>query len=162
MEESTRASGEPITGNAKQLIDRFLGSWLSIEREFGALVRSQMQEDMTSDQYYLLQTIIQRGPCTSSELADAFKVVKSSITAIVTRLVDRGLIERTRNEQDRREVYLTLTERGREMAVQAEQRITESFAKYLKHFSEDEVETVLAAFDRLAMLVKEDGGREKK
>ncbi|GGN90761.1 MarR family winged helix-turn-helix transcriptional regulator [Saccharibacillus kuerlensis] len=160
--EEPKGMPNPVTENAKQLIDRFLGSWIAIEREFGALVRSQMQEDMTSDQYYLLQTIIQRGPCTSSELAEAFKVVKSSITAIVTRLVDRGLIERTRSEQDRREVYLTLTERGRDMAVQAEQRITESFAKYLEHFEEKEVETVLAAFDKLAMLVKEDGGSEKK
>ena len=162
MDEPVRTTGELPPEDAKRLINRFLDSWLAIEREMGSVVRRQMQEDLTNDQYYVLQTIMQRGPCTSSELAETFKVVKSSITAIVTRLVDRGLIERTRSEEDRREVYLSLTERGRRIAEQVEQRISESVGSYLSHFEEKEIEMVMSAFERLARLVVEDGGREQE
>ncbi|OWA33708.1 hypothetical protein B9G55_20435 [Saccharibacillus sp. O16] len=162
MDEQSHPNTEISAIDAKKLIDRFLASWLTIERGMGAVVRSQMQEALTSDQYYLLQHIMQHGPRTSSELAETFKVVKSSITAIVTRLVDRGLIERTRSEADRREVYLSLTEHGLQMAERVDQRISEAVGGYLKHFREEEIETVLSGFERLAKLVMEDGGREKK
>ncbi|MDO3410758.1 MarR family transcriptional regulator [Saccharibacillus sp. CPCC 101409] len=162
MDGSIRMTGDLPPEDAKRLINRFLESWLAIEREMGTVVRRQMQEDLTNDQYYLLQKIMQSGPCTSSELAETFKVVKSSITAIVTRLVDRGLIERTRSEEDRREVYLSLTERGHRIAEQVEQRISESVGSYLSHFEEKEIEMVMSAFERLARLVVEDGGRDKE
>lgn len=162
MDERTRKDAELPAVDAKKLIDRFLASWLTVERGMGSMVRSHMQEDLTSDQYYLLQHIMQHGPRTSSELAETFKVVKSSITAIVTRLVDRGLIERTRSEADRREVYLSLTERGQQIAEQVDQRISEAVGVYLQHFKEEEIETVLSGFERLARLVIEDGGREKE
>lgn len=162
MSERTRTNAELPPVDAKKLIDRFLASWMTVERGMDAMVRSLIHEDLTSDQYYLLQHIMQQGPRTSSELAETFKVVKSSITAIVTRLVDRGLIERTRNESDRREVYLSLTERGRQIAEQVDHRISETVGVYLGHFKEEEIETVLSGFERLARLVVEDGGREKK
>ncbi|CAM3432882.1 MULTISPECIES: MarR family winged helix-turn-helix transcriptional regulator [Saccharibacillus] len=162
MDEQTSAHGQLPPEDAKKLINRFLDSWLAIEREMGTVMRRQMQEELTNDQYYLLQHIMQRGPRTSSELAETFKVVKSSITAIVTRLVDRGLIERTRSEADRREVYLSLTERGHRIAEQVEQRVSESVGGYLSHFEQQEIEMVMAAFEKLAGLVIEDGGREKK
>ncbi|QDH22797.1 MarR family winged helix-turn-helix transcriptional regulator [Saccharibacillus brassicae] len=162
MDEQTSAHGQLPPEDAKKLINRFLDSWLAIEREMGTVMRRQMQEELTNDQYYLLQHIMQRGPRTSSELAETFKVVKSSITAIVTRLVDRGLIERTRSESDRREVYLSLTERGQRIAEQVEQRVSESVGGYLSHFEQQEIEMVMAAFEKLAGLVIEDGGREKK
>lgn len=162
MDEQTSAHGQLPPEDAKKLINRFLDSWLAIEREMGTVMRRQMQEELTNDQYYLLQHIMQRGPRTSSELAETFKVVKSSITAIVTRLVDRGLIERTRSEADRREVYLSLTERGQRIAEQVEQRVSESVGGYLSHFEQQEIEMVMAAFEKLAGLVIQDGGREKK
>ncbi|MCQ4087132.1 MarR family winged helix-turn-helix transcriptional regulator [Saccharibacillus sp. JS10] len=162
MGKQLRKSQERPPEDTKKLIDRFLDSWLSIEREMGSVVRRQMPLDLTNDQYYLLQHIMQHGPRTSSELADTFKVVKSSITAIVTRLVDRGLIERTRSEEDRRTVYLSLTESGQQIAQQVEQRISEAVGGYLSHFEEQEISMVMSAFERLAELVIEDGGGEKK
>ncbi|EXG83198.1 MarR family winged helix-turn-helix transcriptional regulator [Saccharibacillus sacchari] len=162
MDERARKSEELPHEDTKKLINQFLGSWMAIEREMGSVVRRQMPVDLTNDQYYLLQHIMQFGPRTSSELADTFKVVKSSITAIVTRLVDRGLIERTRSEEDRRTVYLSLTDRGQQIAEQVERRISESVGSYLSHFEEKEISMVMAAFEKLAELVIEDGGREKE
>lgn len=162
MDERTRKSEELPPEDTKKLINRFLGSWMAIEREMGSVVRRQMPVNLTNDQYYLLHHIMQFGPRTSSELADTFKVVKSSITAIVTRLADRGLIERTRSEEDRRTVYLSLTERGQQIAEQVERRISESVGGYLSHFEEKEISMVMAAFEKLAELVIEDGGREKE
>ncbi|MEM5591745.1 MarR family transcriptional regulator [Niallia circulans] len=38
---------------------------------------------------------------------------KSAITPIINRLVEKGWVERTRDEKDRRVIYLTLTSAGK-------------------------------------------------
>ncbi|PTE74391.1 hypothetical protein BUY96_12520 [Staphylococcus gallinarum] len=70
---------------------------------------------ITSDQFNLMNAINSREDCTSSLLAKEFNVKKSSITAIVSRLVDKGYIERIYNKKDRRVVFIKLTKYGHEL-----------------------------------------------
>lgn len=53
------------------------------------------------------------GPATPGELADVERVSKPSMTRAVAGLVARGLIERSRDPGDGRQVILTLSEAGR-------------------------------------------------
>ena len=97
----------------QELIDRYVSVSFEVHKKAESLIKGQIGDDLTNDQHYILRYIQQSNDCTSSELADAFEVNKSAITAIINRLVDRGIIQRTRDENDRRVVYLTLSEKGR-------------------------------------------------
>jgi DNA-binding MarR family transcriptional regulator len=50
-----------------------------------------------------------------SELTSSLGIACSSATGVVDRLVERGLAERTRPDDDRRTVKVALTRRGRNL-----------------------------------------------
>lgn len=48
------------------------------------------------------------------DIASAFNVSNSTVTDYVDYLENRGFVKRVRSEKDRREVYIHLTEKGRD------------------------------------------------
>ena len=59
-------------------------------------------------------TVIARlEPCTMSQLADLSGIDRTTLTRIVDQLVARALAQRATRSQDRRQVVLTLTPKGR-------------------------------------------------
>jgi DNA-binding MarR family transcriptional regulator len=53
--------------------------------------------------------------CNMSELAESARQVSATMTGIIDRLVDRGLVERTRDPRDRRSLRVVLTPQGKEL-----------------------------------------------
>ncbi|WP_270170811.1 MarR family winged helix-turn-helix transcriptional regulator [Paenibacillus sp. SYP-B4298] len=68
--------------------------------------------------FRLLMFLHYRGKQKTAALADCLQVTPGAVTGIADKLLQRGLVERERDEQDRRVVYLRLTEEG-ETAVQS-------------------------------------------
>ncbi|MGG6311283.1 MarR family winged helix-turn-helix transcriptional regulator [Paenibacillus macerans] len=140
---------------SKQLIERYMAAFFVVTKRLHGEIREIIQEDITMEQYQILDYIAARGRCTSTELAEAFAVGKSSITAMITRLVDKGSLRRTRDEDDRRVVYLTLTEQGEANYRIVQEQIMNTVSTYLVHFDADEVEGFISAFEKLARLIGE-------
>jgi DNA-binding MarR family transcriptional regulator len=63
--------------------------------------------------------VLQRGPISLSELADAVRVDAPYATIIVDTLEERGLVERRHDPADRRRKLVELTETGVHMAERA-------------------------------------------
>jgi len=53
--------------------------------------------------------------CIMRELSDALGIAESTTTGLVDRMVDKGLVVRESDKQDRRIVRLKLTDRGMEV-----------------------------------------------
>lgn len=70
---------------------------------------------ITYPQYLVLGTLWERDGRSVGGIADALALESSTITPLVKRLVAAGLIGRQRNQQDERQVLVSLTEAGREM-----------------------------------------------
>ncbi|HLO12753.1 MAG TPA: MarR family transcriptional regulator [Pseudoneobacillus sp.] len=139
--------------NIKDLVDRYISVSLSVEKKGGALVKDQIGSDLTNDQHFTLRYINQVGTCTSSELAEVFDVQKSAITAIIQRMWEKGLIERTRDEKDRRVVYLTLTAKGKELYLKAEERIHSLVESLITKFDQSEITQFIETFEKLNQLL---------
>jgi DNA-binding MarR family transcriptional regulator len=135
--------------NIKELVDRYIQVSQSVEKKAGALVKEQIGSDLTNDQHFTLRYMNQVGTCTSSELAEVFDVQKSAITAIIQRLWEKGLIERTRDEKDRRVVYLTLTDKGKELYSKCEERIHNLVETFITQFDESEIQQFIHTFEKL-------------
>lgn len=145
-------------GNIDDLVERYLSVSFIVMRKAAALVKCELDEDMTNDQYYLLRYIMKKGKCTSTELASIFGVNKSAITAMTNRLVEKGLLQRTRDQNDRRVVYLTLTERGDEWIVKTEEKIHKLVESFITKFSEKEIEAFIQTYEKLACILQEMEG----
>jgi len=139
----------------RQLVERYMAAYFVLFKKLNVQIREVIQDEATLDQYQIIDYIATHDNGTSTELADAFSVGKSSITAIITRLVDRGIIERTRDNQDRRVVYLSLTERGRMIYSKMQGSIMGMLSTYMGHFTKDEIDSFIKPFEKLAKLVEE-------
>ncbi|MFD2444567.1 MarR family winged helix-turn-helix transcriptional regulator [Bacillus sp. CGMCC 1.16607] len=137
------------TENIKDLVDRYIAVSFSVEKKAGSLVKEQIGSDLTNDQHFTLRYMNQVGTCTSSELAEVFDVQKSAITAIIQRLWEKGLIQRTRDEKDRRVVYLTLTDKGNELYLKSEQRIHHLVESLITKFDQSEIKQFIETFEKL-------------
>lgn len=143
---------------SKELIERYMAAYFTVTKRLHGEIREVLQDDLTMDQFQIIDYIVTRGNVTSTELAESFAVGKSSITAIITRLADKGILERTRDEDDRRVVYLSLTDRGLDNYKKAQAKIMETVSTYLVHFGQDEVEGFIRVFEKLANLLEEGSG----
>jgi len=145
-------------GNIQDLVERYLSVSFIVMRKAAALVKCKLDENMTNDQYYLLRYIKKKMKCTSTELASMFGVNKSAITAMTNRLVKKGLIQRARDQNDRRVVYLTLTERGDEWITETEEKIHKLVESFITKFSEKEIEAFIQTYEKLARILQEMEG----
>ncbi|MDQ8734167.1 MarR family transcriptional regulator [Paenibacillus sp. LHD-38] len=134
----------------KDIIDRYEAANFLVNRRLNAMIRELMPDDLTVDQFSTLRYLRSREKSTSSELADIFCVGKSSITAIITRLFDKNLIQRLPDEKDRRVIYLALTQEGKQVCDRMEDKIQVLLAKYIDRFEEQEALTFIETFERLA------------
>ena len=135
--------------NIKELVDLYLDVSFSVNTIAESLVKEQIGSDLTNDQHYTLRYINKVGSCTSTELADIFEVKKSAITAIINRIFEKGLIDRTRDENDRRLVYLTLSDKGNELFSKTEERVHKLVESIIGEFSEEEIVQFLKTYGKL-------------
>jgi len=144
-----------------QMIDRYIAASFTVNRRLNALIRDIVPGDITPDQCSALRYLRENGRTTSSELADIFCVAKSSITAIITRLSDKKLIDRIPDEKDRRVTYLALTPEGEEITRLSDSKLEELLGHYLVHFDYKEARTFIETFEKLAaVLVHTQGSPE--
>ncbi|AWX57006.1 MarR family transcriptional regulator [Brevibacillus brevis] len=70
------------------------------------------EESISPKQFILLRVLHQKGRSTVSELATILKLSNSATTIALNRLVKAGFIDRVRDEQDRRVVWVTLSQQA--------------------------------------------------
>ena len=137
----------------QELIDRYVTLSFQVHKKAESLIKGQIGNELTNDQHYILRYIHQANECTSSGLADAFEVNKSAITAIINRMADRGLIQRTRDENDRRVVYLTLTEEGNALYQDCQEKVRLLVESIITQFDETEIVNFMNTYEKLASLL---------
>lgn len=69
-------------------------------------------EELSADQWRVLDYLDETGPCTMSSLAKATGTSSATLTRIIDRLVSRALVYRSADGNDRRRVLVLLSERG--------------------------------------------------
>lgn len=143
-----------------QWIERYEAVWFKMNKSLNTMIKQQIDPHLTLDQYSLLASINQAGKCTPTELSDLFSVNKSAITAMITRLEGKGLIERIRDEKDRRVVYLSMTEEGKAMCERGKMNIARELGYIMQQCSESEIETFITSFEKLAVLMEQEERKE--
>lgn len=74
--------------------------------------KSAHAEALSGVQYMLLNLISDAGRITAGGLAARTLMQKQQVTTVLNQLEDKGLIERTRQNENRRTVWLSTTESG--------------------------------------------------
>lgn len=109
--------------------------------------RLASEHRLTTPQLLFLRLLTQEGPLTPGAMAKEMYLSQATITGILDRLERRDLVERRRDQADRRKVSIHLTQEGTAAVKQAPQPLQERFASRLEALSaseRDEIERVLA------------------
>ncbi len=72
--------------------------------------------ELSYPQSLLLYALLEKDKATVGELAQYLKVTQGVVSRMVERLVEKGMLNRERDRNDRRVVVVTLSDAGREYA----------------------------------------------
>ncbi len=98
--------------------------------------------DVTPSQYGVLSCLWQREFATPKQISEILCLETSTISGVLDRMQKKGLIDRVINREDRREVRVVPTEKGKALQEPISQIIDEVNLQVLKCFSDDEVATL--------------------
>jgi DNA-binding MarR family transcriptional regulator len=134
----------------RRTIDRFWETFPTIWDRIRGNVRAIVMEnfDITVEQFHILRHI-RKGSGSVSELAIVKQISRPAISQAIDVLVDKGLVSRRQNAEDRRYVQLELTKSGNDLltAIFEENRIW--MKKKLASLSPEEISSILQAMELL-------------
>ncbi len=95
--------------------------------------------DITPSQYGVLSCLWQREFATPKQISEILCLETSTISGVLDRMQKKGLIDRVINREDRREVRVVPTEKGKALEEPISKIIDEVNAEVLKCFHEEEI-----------------------
>jgi DNA-binding MarR family transcriptional regulator len=111
--------------------------------------------ELSDAQYGLLFGLVDHEALPTSELACLANLSPATATGMLDGLAAAGLVERTRSERDRRVVLTSLTQHGRALVDARHAQFAPRFTAALAEFSDDELRTAAAVFDRIGAMFDE-------
>jgi DNA-binding MarR family transcriptional regulator len=107
------------------------------------------ERGLTLPQLRILFRVRQEPGIGVKELAQAFEVSTSNVTQQVDKLVTRGLLARVERPEDRRQVSLTVTEEGSQVAGEISLATRGYLREQLAQMDPDDLDMLTALLGRL-------------
>lgn len=111
---------------------------------------------LTVPQLLTLRAVDDAGPdgTTASEILDEVGVSPGTLSGIVQRLVEAGLLQRSRSRQDRRRVVLTLTVAGRDALGSSPRPLQARFVERFEALAPAERQALVDALERIVAMME--------
>ncbi|MBN2397562.1 MAG: MarR family transcriptional regulator [Deltaproteobacteria bacterium] len=109
--------------------------------------------NVSAPQLNCLITLSENGPLPSSRIARYIMVKSSTVTGVIDRLEQKGLVRRVRNSRDRRVITIELTEEGRRLAQNAPPPIQQKIVDGLKRLSPEQKDLIRRNLDLLVRML---------
>ena len=122
---------------------------LYIHRELSEIAISQAEA-------HVLSHLSARGPCSIADVHHSFGHRRSTLTSILNRLEERGLIAREIHPEDRRSVLLRLTRAGKPVASKARRTLERLEAAALSGVSERQEAAFVAVIEAIQTAAQEE------
>jgi DNA-binding MarR family transcriptional regulator len=124
---------------------------LYIHRELNEIAISQAEA-------HVLSFLSARGPCSIADVHRSFGHRRSTLTSILNRLEDRGLVAREILPEDRRSYLLRLTPDGKPLASKARRTLERLEARALSSLGERQVAAFVAVIEAIQAAAAQEEG----
>ena len=141
------------TQTTRELADAFAPR---LSRLVRLLIRETTAAGMSRTSLSVLTALRDAGSARITELADAERVAQPSMTTLVSRLEQQGLVERRSDPQDGRAVVVALTRAGRAELERMTAARSELLARRLEALTPAEQAALAGALPALDRLVDEE------
>ncbi|MFH2055366.1 MAG: MarR family winged helix-turn-helix transcriptional regulator [bacterium] len=111
---------------------------------------------VTGPQLSLMRIVESNSGLTQSALASRLSLSSATVTGIVDRLERQGLVERSRNGVDRRQITVGISELGQKVLDTAPPLLQENFLSRFGQLPEAERAEILASLEAVSQMMNAD------
>ncbi|HEY4261806.1 MAG TPA: MarR family transcriptional regulator [Schlesneria sp.] len=134
--------------NVLRTNDRLQNRFLRLFREYG----------VTPSQYNILRILRGEGkPMPSLEIGERMIQVVPAMTGLIDRLEKQSLVRRERCLEDRRVIYIVLTEQGTELLAKLDKPVEELHKDLLGHMAKTELTELSRLLEKARLKIQLDG-----
>lgn len=108
---------------------------------------------ITGPQLLVLQALSSQPGITAKQLSEIVNLSQATVTSILDRLEDKLLISRMRSEEDRRRVFLCLTEKGKSTLDDSPKAMEDAFIEKFNCLDDWEQSLLLSSVQRVASMM---------
>ena len=110
---------------------------------------------LTAVQLRVLQIVAETGNCHPSEIANRMGVSQATISVLIKKLQNYGLLERQQSVADRRQIDLTITDAGKARLDAAPNALQQRYVQQFESLPEWEQSMIVSVLERVAMMLDE-------
>jgi DNA-binding MarR family transcriptional regulator len=115
--------------------------------------RLNKTHQVSLSQLYCILALYEHGPLPPSRIAKHIMVESSTVTGVIDRLEQKGLVCRLRDSPDRRVITIQLTERGKDVARNAPPPIQHKVVDGLKRLPQNRIERIVKSLSEITRLL---------
>ncbi|WP_167568837.1 MarR family winged helix-turn-helix transcriptional regulator [Brevibacillus migulae] len=119
-------------------------------REINNVLQTQTHFELKQPQLHLLTYISEHEPCKITDLAKKFEVNPSTISTMINKFVQDGFVIREYSKDDRRNVFVTVTDQGKHVLSRELENYNKVVGQYLSRLNKTELETLLNILEKMA------------
>jgi DNA-binding MarR family transcriptional regulator len=132
--------------NMNRILVKLFNHVLSIEEN--SLITNEFS-DISLNDMHIIEAVGIAQQKSMSSISKQLGVTMGTLTIGINGLVKKGYVLRNRGEKDRRVVYATLTQRGREAFEHHQQFHQRMVNAMIEHLEPSETKRLLETFDKL-------------
>ena len=87
------------------------------------------QHGLTLQQMHVLVELVRTPGLTAGQLSDRTGILRTNFSPVCRKLEDRGLVERQRNQADRRSLRLCVTDEGRALLAEVDGEVQRRYGR---------------------------------
>lgn len=113
-------------------------------------IKLEMSENnLTITEFSVLEVLYHKGKQTIQQVGHSILITSGSMTYVIDKLEQRGLLQRSACPEDRRVIHVTLTENGKELMEAIMPKHHELVDYMLGALSNDEAETLVKLLNKI-------------
>lgn len=143
------------TENNENSFEKIMNAAAGVAETWNEKTNNWLRENhITFTQFKAILLLNETESQTLSQLSDSLSRTRCTITGLVDRLECKGLVKRKRSRKDRRLIFVSLTEKGRELAEELKEKVVPEISQLSERImgmmTDSEVTTLYSALNKLS------------
>ena len=113
-------------------------------------LRTGEYKDVTTNDMHVIEAVGMEGAKNMTRVARSLEVTTGTLTIAINSLVKKGYVDRTRSEEDRRVVLISLSEKGKRAYLHHRKFHEQMIDSIVKELTEEEQAVLEKALTKLA------------
>lgn len=114
----------------------------NLNNEFVKSIIKNLEVDFSHQHFAILKLLEENQHLYITEFVDILSITKPQMTALIEKLIKMGFVNRANDNNDRRKIYISATEKGSIITAKINENIDNHIDKILLKLSQKELETL--------------------